>query len=125
MATMAGEGEWSILVIFNDGGYGVLRNLQEAHSGERHGVDLHHALRLVHLRELHPLGQVVHDALQVLDTVSTCLHGIVAKVFVLAAGIINVDLRSKPKALVFHFFHGQLVQGSHFSLMKISQTKNA
>lgn len=40
MATLAGEAPWCILVIFNDGGYGVLRNLQEAHSGERHGVDL-------------------------------------------------------------------------------------
>ena len=40
MATLAGEAPWCVLVIFNDGGYGVLRNLQEAHSGERHGVDL-------------------------------------------------------------------------------------
>lgn len=40
MATLAGEAPWCTLVIFNDGGYGVLRNLQEAHSGERHGVDL-------------------------------------------------------------------------------------
>ena len=40
MATLAGESPWCVLVIFNDGGYGVLRNLQEAHAGERHGVDL-------------------------------------------------------------------------------------
>ncbi|MEU0649142.1 thiamine pyrophosphate-binding protein [Streptomyces umbrinus] len=40
MATLAGEEPWCVLVIFNDGGYGVLRNLQEAYSGERHGVDL-------------------------------------------------------------------------------------
>jgi acetolactate synthase-1/2/3 large subunit len=40
LATLAGEAPWCTLVIFNDGGYGVLRNLQEAHSGERHGVDL-------------------------------------------------------------------------------------
>lgn len=41
LATLAGEAPWCTLVIFNDGGYGVLRNLQEAHSGERHGVDLY------------------------------------------------------------------------------------
>lgn len=41
MATLAGEAPWCTLVIFNDGGYGVLRNLQEAHTGERHGVDLY------------------------------------------------------------------------------------
>lgn len=40
LATLAGEAPWCVLVVFNDGGYGVLRNLQEAHSGERHGVDL-------------------------------------------------------------------------------------
>ncbi|WP_018156802.1 thiamine pyrophosphate-binding protein [Demetria terragena] len=40
MATLAGESPWCIVVIFNDGGYGVLRNLQEANVGQRHGVDL-------------------------------------------------------------------------------------
>jgi acetolactate synthase-1/2/3 large subunit len=40
LATLAGEAPWCTLVVFNDGGYGVLRNLQEAHTGERHGVDL-------------------------------------------------------------------------------------
>lgn len=40
IATLAGEAPWCTLVIFNDGGYGVLRNLQEAHGGNRHGVDL-------------------------------------------------------------------------------------
>jgi acetolactate synthase-1/2/3 large subunit len=27
--------------VFNDGGYGVLRNMQDAHGGRRSGVDLH------------------------------------------------------------------------------------
>lgn len=40
MVTLAGEDIWCILVIFNDGGYGVLRNLQDAHSPRRAGVDL-------------------------------------------------------------------------------------
>lgn len=40
LATLAGEAPWCTLVIFNDGGYGVLRNLQEVHSDGPHGVDL-------------------------------------------------------------------------------------
>lgn len=40
MATLAGEAPWCVLVVFNDGGYGVLRNLQEKHTGRRSGVDL-------------------------------------------------------------------------------------
>lgn len=31
---------WLVLVVFNDGGYGVLRNLQDHHFGRRSGVDL-------------------------------------------------------------------------------------
>ncbi|WP_310961325.1 thiamine pyrophosphate-binding protein [Nocardioides terrisoli] len=40
LCTLAGEEPSCILVIFNDGGYGVLRNLQEANTGRRAGVDL-------------------------------------------------------------------------------------
>ncbi len=40
LATMAQERPWLVVVLFNDGGYGVLRNMQERHSGRRSGVDL-------------------------------------------------------------------------------------
>ncbi len=40
LATVAQERPWLIIVLFNDLGYGVLRNLQDAHFGRRSGVDL-------------------------------------------------------------------------------------
>lgn len=40
LATLAQERPWLLLVVFDDGGYGVLRNLQDAHFGHRSGVDL-------------------------------------------------------------------------------------
>ncbi len=39
-ATLAQEQSPVIVLVFNDGGYGVLRNLQDAHVGRRSGVDL-------------------------------------------------------------------------------------
>jgi acetolactate synthase-1/2/3 large subunit len=39
-ATLAQERPWLVAVIFNDGGYGVLRNMQDAHRERRSGVDL-------------------------------------------------------------------------------------
>lgn len=41
LATLAQERPWLTLLVFNDGGYGVLRNMQDAHIGRRAGVDLH------------------------------------------------------------------------------------
>ena len=40
LATIAQERPWLVAIIFNDGGYGVLRNLQDAHFDHRAGVDL-------------------------------------------------------------------------------------
>ncbi len=40
LATVAQEQLPVVIVVFNDGGYGVLRNLQDAHIGRRAGVDL-------------------------------------------------------------------------------------
>ncbi len=40
LATLAQESPWLILVVFNDGGYGVLRNMQDASMQRRSGVDL-------------------------------------------------------------------------------------
>lgn len=40
LATFAQEQPWMVLVVFNDGGYGVLRNMQDKHAGRRSGVDL-------------------------------------------------------------------------------------
>lgn len=40
LLTLAQEQPWLVLLVFNDGGYGVLRNMQEAHGKERAGVDL-------------------------------------------------------------------------------------
>jgi acetolactate synthase I/II/III large subunit len=40
LLTLAQERPWLVLLVFNDGGYGVLRNLQDAHGKERAGVDL-------------------------------------------------------------------------------------
>ncbi|MEV6120581.1 thiamine pyrophosphate-binding protein [Streptomyces sp. NPDC052077] len=40
LGTLAQERPWLVLCVFNDGGYGVLRNMQEAHRGRRSGVDL-------------------------------------------------------------------------------------
>lgn len=40
LATLAQERPWLVLVVFNDGGYGVLRNMQDEHVGRRSGVDL-------------------------------------------------------------------------------------
>ncbi|MEV5405135.1 thiamine pyrophosphate-binding protein [Streptomyces albidoflavus] len=40
LLTVAQERPRLTLVVFNDGGYGVLRNMQDAHFGRRSGVDL-------------------------------------------------------------------------------------
>ncbi|WGX95016.1 thiamine pyrophosphate-binding protein [Nocardioides sp. L-11A] len=40
LTTMAQERPWLVLVVFNDGGYGVLRNMQESLGRPRSGVDL-------------------------------------------------------------------------------------
>jgi acetolactate synthase-1/2/3 large subunit len=40
LGTVAEERPWLVIVLFNDGGYGVLRNLQDHHFGRRSGVDL-------------------------------------------------------------------------------------
>ncbi|GHE91122.1 hypothetical protein GCM10017786_24350 [Amycolatopsis deserti] len=41
LGTLAQEKPWLVLVVFNDGGYGVLRNMQDHHGGTRAGVDLY------------------------------------------------------------------------------------
>lgn len=40
LATLVQERPWLVLIVFNDGGYGVLRNMQDSFSGTRAGVDL-------------------------------------------------------------------------------------
>jgi acetolactate synthase-1/2/3 large subunit len=40
MATLAEQAPWLVLVVFNDGGYGVLRGIQDAQGSRRSGVDL-------------------------------------------------------------------------------------
>ncbi|MEA5453757.1 thiamine pyrophosphate-binding protein [Sinomonas sp. JGH33] len=40
LCTLAQEKPWLTLLVFNDGGYGVLRNLQESQGKPRSGVDL-------------------------------------------------------------------------------------
>lgn len=40
LLTLAQERPWLTVVLFNDGGYGVLRNMQDRHVGRRAGVDL-------------------------------------------------------------------------------------
>lgn len=40
LTTLAQEAPWLVLVVFNDGGYGVLRNMQESLGRDRSGVDL-------------------------------------------------------------------------------------
>ncbi len=40
LATMAQEQPWLVVLLYNDGGYGVLRNTQDVFVGERSGVDL-------------------------------------------------------------------------------------
>jgi acetolactate synthase-1/2/3 large subunit len=41
LLTVAQEQPWLTVVLFNDGGYGVLRSMQDRHVGRRSGVDLH------------------------------------------------------------------------------------
>lgn len=41
LLTVAQEAPWLVAVLFNDGGYGVLRNMQDRYLGRRSGVDLH------------------------------------------------------------------------------------
>ncbi|MGV9737480.1 thiamine pyrophosphate-binding protein [Rhodococcus aetherivorans] len=41
LASLAGSDAWCVVLVFNDGGYGVLRNMQEANGFRRSGVDLH------------------------------------------------------------------------------------
>lgn len=41
LATLAGSGAWCVVLVFNDGGYGVLRNMQQANGFARSGVDLY------------------------------------------------------------------------------------
>ncbi len=41
LASLAGTGAWVVVLVFNDGGYGVLRNMQRAHGFDVTAVDLH------------------------------------------------------------------------------------
>lgn len=41
LATLAQQRPWLVVVLFNDGGYGVLRNMQDHHGDRRAGVDLY------------------------------------------------------------------------------------
>lgn len=41
LSSLAGSGAHVIVLVFNDGGYGVLRNMQEKNGFRRSGVDLH------------------------------------------------------------------------------------
>ncbi|RRQ27408.1 thiamine pyrophosphate-binding protein [Rhodococcus sp. Eu-32] len=41
LASLAGSHAHAIVIVFNDGGYGVLRNMQEKNGFRRAGVDLH------------------------------------------------------------------------------------
>lgn len=41
LASLAGSGAHVVVLVFNDGGYGVLRNMQEKNGFRRSGVDLH------------------------------------------------------------------------------------
>ncbi|MFW0787393.1 thiamine pyrophosphate-binding protein [Gordonia sp. CPCC 206044] len=41
LSSLAGTGAPVVVLVFNDGGYGVLRNMQEANGFDRAGVDLH------------------------------------------------------------------------------------
>ncbi|MCG7633360.1 thiamine pyrophosphate-binding protein [Gordonia McavH-238-E] len=41
LASLAGSGAHVIVLVFNDGGYGVLRNMQQKNGFRRSGVDLH------------------------------------------------------------------------------------
>lgn len=41
LASLAGSGAWCVVLIFNDGGYGVLRNMQRANGFAEAGVNLH------------------------------------------------------------------------------------
>lgn len=40
LATLAQQNPWLVLIVFNDGGYGVLRAIQDSHEQRRAGVDL-------------------------------------------------------------------------------------
>ncbi|GAB2865939.1 thiamine pyrophosphate-binding protein [Actinocorallia aurea] len=40
LGTLAQENPWAVVLLFNDGGYGVLRNTQDGFVGRRAGVDL-------------------------------------------------------------------------------------
>lgn len=40
MASLAGSGAWCVIVIFNDSGYGVLRNMQKENGWDEAGVNL-------------------------------------------------------------------------------------
>lgn len=40
LASLAGTGSWCVVLVFNDGGYGVLRNMQRANGLDVTGVDL-------------------------------------------------------------------------------------
>jgi acetolactate synthase-1/2/3 large subunit len=41
LGTLVQEQPWLVLLLFNDGGYGVLRNMQDHQGGRRAGVDLY------------------------------------------------------------------------------------
>lgn len=41
LASLAGSGAWCVVLVFNDSGYGVLRNMQKANGFAQAGVDLH------------------------------------------------------------------------------------
>jgi len=41
LASLAGTGAWCVVIVFNDGGYGVLRNMQRANGFDEAGVDLY------------------------------------------------------------------------------------
>lgn len=62
LATLAAEAPHVIVALFNDGGYGVLRNMQQAHDAPRRGVDLTTPDYAVLARSLKLPHQRVRDA---------------------------------------------------------------
>jgi acetolactate synthase-1/2/3 large subunit len=62
LSTLAQAEPWCVVIVCNDGGYGVLRNMQDRHTGRRSGVDLHTPDFGLLAASMHLPHQLVRDA---------------------------------------------------------------
>ena len=96
LATLAQERPWLVVVVFNDGGYGVLRNMQDAKESARRAVDLRNPDFALLCRSM----GLHHESVADTDSFDRALAEAVER---MAPAVIEIDvaaLRPQPEPMV-------------------------